>query len=140
MATPFLDELEPVLAADPPAALAVFRRWLATEPAAMFAELRAGRPILQLPGLTVVSRYRDVVEVLSRELDFGIAPYVQKMERATGPFILGMEDSPAYERELSILRLASPRTDLPWLEARLAQWAEEAVAKHAAEGHLEMVQ
>ena len=40
-----------------------------------------------------------------------------------------MEDAPQYEREVSILRLASGREDLPRLEREISGWAEEYTAE-----------
>ena len=112
---PFLDELS-AREGDPAAQLTLTRTWLATRPRELFDELRPARPILALSGLIVVTRYADVIEVLSRDRDFGVPQYAQKMHRAAGDFFLGMEDGPQYEHEVSIMRLASSRDDLPRLE------------------------
>ena len=134
----FLDEIS-ALEGDPAAQAALLRTWLATRPRELFDELRPARPILALPGIVLVTRYPDVLEVLSRDRDFGVAAYAPKMHRATGDFFLGMEDGPAYEREASIMRLASSREDLPRLEQAIGGWADGFVAEKAASGRLDIV-
>ena len=134
----FLDEIS-ALEGDPAAQAALLRTWLATRPRELFDELRPARPILALPGIVLVTRYPDVLEVLSRDRDFGVAAYAPKMHRATGDFFLGMEDGPAYEREVSIMRLASSREDLPRLEQAIGGWADGFVAEKAASGRLDIV-
>lgn len=135
---PFLDELS-AREGDPAAQLTLTRTWLATRPRELFDELRPARPILALSGLIVVTRYADVIEVLSRDRDFGVPQYAQKMHRAAGDFFLGMEDGPQYEHEVSIMRLASSRDDLPRLERAIGAWAEECVAEKAGAGRLDVV-
>ena len=135
---PFLDELS-AREGDSAAQLTLTRTWLATRPRELFDELRPARPILALSGLIVVTRYADVIEVLSRDRDFGVPQYAQKMHRAAGDFFLGMEDGPQYEHEVSIMRLASSRDDLPRLERAIGAWAEECVAENARAGRLDVV-
>lgn len=135
---PFLHELS-LLEADPAAQSTLLRTWLGTRPRELFEELRPARPIVALPGLVLVTRYPDVLEVLSRDRDFGVAAYAPKMHRSVGDFFLGMEDGPAYEREVSIMRLASSREDLPRLEQSIGEWADAFVAEKAAAGRLDVV-
>ena len=81
-------------------------KWLKTNPLLMFKGLRSELPILANPGLSVVVNYNDITEVLSRQDIFTVAPLRQKFERNIGAFFLGMDDSPAYQRQHSILSLA----------------------------------
>ena len=55
--------------------IGLFGLWLTTKPDALFAELRAKRPVLMTPGPAVVTRYRDVVEVLGLDTIFSVAPF-----------------------------------------------------------------
>jgi cytochrome P450 len=135
---PFLDELS-AIGGDPAAQTNLLRTWLATRPRELFDELRPARPILALPGLVVVTRYPDVLEVLSRDREFGVAAYAPKMHRAAGDFFLGMEDGSVYEREVSIMRLASSRDDLPRLEQAIGEWADTFVAEKATTCRLDVV-
>jgi cytochrome P450 len=74
---------------------------------AVSTELRDLAPIATLGKYAVVSRYDDVREVLANDRDFGVTEiYAARMERTTGAFFLGMEDTPQYRREAEIARRA----------------------------------
>ena len=135
---PFLQELT-LLEGDPAAQTTLIRTWLGTRPRELFDEVRPARPILALQGVVLVTRYPDVLEVLSRDRDFGVAAYAPKMRRSAGDFFLGMEDGPVYEREVSIMRLASSRDDLPRLEQSIGEWASGFVREKTAAGRLDVV-
>ena len=135
---PFLDQLT-ALTDQPAQQGALLQDWLAKRPRALFDELRPVAPIFMLPGLALVTKNRDVIDVLARDLEFGVASYESKMRRVTGEFFLGMEDGPTYEREVSIMRLASKRQDLPRLEQDIEKWATQYVGQKAALGRLDVV-
>ena len=90
----------------------------------VFALLRAAKPNLALTrkliaaydntGTVIVTRHADVTEVLERETDFAVV-YEPKMRAITAGenFFLGMQASPAYTRDVSNMRLAVRRSDLP---------------------------
>ena len=137
MSTPFLSDLSKLT--QPAEQVALLRSWLATKPGELFAELREARPVLALPGMVVVTRYRDVVDVLARDGEFSVKPYAGKMSRSTGDFFLGMDDGPTYEREASIMRLAVSRDDLPKLERSIGEWADACVRERAASGRLDVL-
>jgi cytochrome P450 len=103
-----------------PAQLSVQRRkvmndWLFDRPKVMLDELRSSRPIFQIPGhdhlpaITFVTKYKDVLEVLDRHQIFSARKYEEKMRPPRGPFVLGMEDSDQYRKELEILKQALPQ-------------------------------
>jgi cytochrome P450 len=117
----------------------LFAEWMAERPRELFQELRVSQPILVLPGRVLVTKYHDVIDVLARDEEFGVDLYAPKMRRATGDFFLGMEDSARYEREVSIVRLASGRDDLPRLERSLSAWTDELLSERAATGQLDIV-
>ncbi len=87
-------------------------QWLASDPKAMFDELRSARPVFVSPRATIVTRHADVLEVLSRDDDFNEMLYTPRMQRVNAHFFLGMPNSPEYEREVSAVRLAAGRSDL----------------------------
>lgn len=89
--------------------------WLKDKPKELFDELRKNRPIFVSPNSTLVTKYADVLEVLSREDAFSVKLYAVKMNRIV-PFILGMGDTSLYQHDVSILRLAISREDLPAIE------------------------
>jgi cytochrome P450 len=65
-------------------------------------------------GTALVSRRADVLDVLSRDEDFGVV-YGPRMEMITGGsnFFLGMQDTPTYTRDVSNMRLVVRRDDVP---------------------------
>lgn len=70
----------------------------------VFALLRK-LPVLTFGGTAIVCRHRDVVEVLSKDEAFTIAEINGKrMERVSGPFVLGMDRSPQHDFELQAIR------------------------------------
>jgi cytochrome P450 len=108
-------------------------------PQPLFDLLRTFKPVLQIHDIAIVTRYPDVVEVLTNDESFGVERYATKMESLLGTFILGLDDSPEYERDVSILRLAAPRSDLPAMINFVTQTADELVAQAAArDGRVEI--
>jgi cytochrome P450 len=100
-------------------------------PEPLFALLRRVSPIVVLNGVAIVTQYDDVLEVLNRDEAFSVEPYRDKMKALAGDFILGTDDSPEYERDVSVLRLAAPRSDIPDLVPFVADTAEALVAASA---------
>lgn len=102
-----------------------------------FALLRLVQPNLKLPvkiitcydntGTAVATRRGDVLDILSRDMDFGVV-YGPRMETITGGenFFLGMQDGDRYTRDVSNMRLVVRRSDVP-------QIVVPTVAKRAAE-------
>ncbi|MDB5693045.1 MAG: cytochrome [Alphaproteobacteria bacterium] len=91
-------------------------------------------------GTAFVARRADVIDVLSRDADFGVV-YGTRMETITGGenFFLGMQDTPRYTRDVSNMRLAVRRDDVPAVVAPfMAATAEALVA--AAPGTIDVPQ
>jgi cytochrome P450 len=126
--TPYAGGLEEVPPAPLDLAASVTR--LRTDPTfeggALFAFLRRHQPILLGERSAIVTRYRDVVEVLERDEVFQV-PYRAKIEAVTGGagFVLGMQDSPEHEQDVANLRCAFRRDDL----ARVAALVDGAAAE-----------
>src|SRR5689334_8166618 len=74
-------------------------------PEPIFAILRRVKPILIVKNFALVTRFEDVQEVLMRDEIFQVT-YGEKMRIVTGgrDFFLGMQDSPAYTRDVSHMR------------------------------------
>jgi cytochrome P450 len=138
----FLEDYDALAKASaPPAQIAqqqmqLFEMWLAGKPAQLFAELRAGRPIFTTPGPIVISRYRDVVEVMEYDQIYTVAPWGEAMRRDMGGpnFVLGMEDGAEYKREISILRLAVRREDADTVTQMAARNARRLATEGQAKG------
>jgi cytochrome P450 len=86
-------------------------------------------------GTAVVTRRADVIDVLSRDDDFGVV-YGPRMEIITGGenFFLGMQDTPSYTRDVSNMRLVVRRDDVnaivkPFVEATAASLVAAAPGK-----------
>jgi cytochrome P450 len=103
-------------------------------PQPLFDVLRTLKPVLHIHDIAIVTRYPDVVEVLTNDDAFGVAPYNAKMQALVGDFILGIDNTPEYEHDQSILRLAAPRSDLPALVSFVTETADALVAAAAATG------
>jgi cytochrome P450 len=78
-------------------------------------------------GTAIVTRYQDVIEVLSRDEDFEVV-YEPRMAEITGGenFFLGMQNTQRYTRDVSNMRIAVRRSDV-------ADIIEPFVARRAAE-------
>src|SRR3982751_4327165 len=61
--------------------IALLQEWVVRRPDELFSELRANRPIFVTPGPVVVTRYKDVAEVIDLDEAFSVAPYGQAMMR-----------------------------------------------------------
>jgi cytochrome P450 len=94
------------------------------DPRGLFKLLRTVRPVLVRHNLAIVTQYDDVREVLTRDEAFSVEPYRGKMKALAGDFVLGTDDSPEYERDISILRLAAPRSDVPALAGFVQETAD----------------
>ncbi len=82
-------------------------------PEKVLGALRDVRPVFVHDGMAIVTRFPDVVEVLTHDREFTIDAYTAPMEEITGDFILGLNAGPHYERDVSLLRLAFRQSDLP---------------------------
>jgi cytochrome P450 len=98
----FLSDLDALPAGDL-ARTVLFNQWLRRDWRALFAELRAGRPILPLPSLTVLSRWADVVDTLSRNETFRVT-YAPHIDPSVGPFMLGRDGAVENWRDKSVMQ------------------------------------
>ena len=75
----------------------------------VFTFLRRFSPILLLGKHAIVTRNADVIDVLKRDNDFTIRQInAPKIDQIAGPFILGMDASPQYDRENATLHRGCP--------------------------------
>jgi cytochrome P450 len=117
--------------------------WLQTPPVLRFgfALLRRFHPILFFGQRVIVTRYADVLEVLSRDVEFGVTEtYAARMLRTTGPFILGMERGEQYDREATALRKAIRPEDVERIRQMTAVRAKELLDRAKASRRLDAVQ
>jgi cytochrome P450 len=91
-------------------------------------------------GTVIVTRFNDVKEVLARDGDFEVI-YGPRMMQITGGanFFLGMQDSPEYTRDVSNMRLAVRRTDLPEVVKQIVSDAATGLVE-GAKGRIDVPQ
>ncbi|MDX6683462.1 MAG: hypothetical protein QOG94_3501, partial [Solirubrobacteraceae bacterium] len=65
----------------------------------LFRFMRKFKPILATDAVVVVALAEDVKEVLGDPARFTAGLYGPKMEAVTGPFILGVDDTPLYHHD-----------------------------------------
>lgn len=101
--------------------------------------IRRVRPVVRVGSTAVVTQHALVKDILARDDDFTVQMYTPKMEKAVGPFILGMQDGPTYQRDNTNLRLAVPHDDLPWLKGVVAEIVEQHMVPARREGRVDIV-
>src|SRR5438309_8818564 len=105
-----------------------------------FCLLRRGAPVLRVGRTVVVSRHDDVSEVLRRDGDFTIAAVnAARMERWSGPFILGMDRGDAYQREIEALGSVVRPDDLATIRRLTGEWAAELIDAARPQGRIDVV-
>jgi len=112
--------------ADPAARTRLFFEALRTDWRALFAELRETRPILDLPVITVVTRWTDVVDMLSRNATFRVT-YAPHMDPSVGPFMLARDGAVENWRDKSAMRTLLRWDDLPAIRATAGEVAAAAI-------------
>lgn len=115
----------------------ILGRFVGSHAEAVFAHLRRHHPIVSTRGFAIVTLAEDVREVLSDHTNFTVALYEPKMVAITGPFILGLDDTPLYRHDHAALRAAIRPDDLPGLERLVLDAARERVG--AAGGRIDVV-
>jgi cytochrome P450 len=97
-----------------------------------------GKPV-RLSNKVLVARHDHVLEALSRDLDFRIAPInAARIDAVNGPFVLGMDRGAILVRERKALYSALAGVDMAALRTRAAERAEAAIA--GASGRIDAVQ
>jgi cytochrome P450 len=115
------------------------RARLREDPQEFFALLREVRPVFVRAGMAVVTRYPDVVEVLTHDSDFSVEGYAGPMNEITGDFILGLDQGPEYERSVSLLRLAFRQPDVASIADLAAGTAADCTAAARPLGSIDVV-
>jgi cytochrome P450 len=88
----------------------------------------------------VVTRYDDVKEVLADHEAFRVTEvYAERMARTSGAFILGMEDTETFRREVGILRKAVRPGDLGAIREIVEGAAGALIREAAPAGRIDLV-
>lgn len=128
------------LARDPMAAFGLVREWMRTDWRTLFAELREQRPIFVTPAFTVVTRFADVTEVLSREEVFTVRAFGPRLDAALGgPFMLGRDATPMNWREKGLMQVMLGPRDAAGVRELVGRVADEALDAAAPYGRIEAV-
>jgi cytochrome P450 len=136
----YLDDYDRIPADHPQERVALMGRLIRTDPHGLFSELRASRPIFRTPGFTLVTRFKDVQEVLSRNEVFTVKLYASRMDPVVnGPFMLARDNTAANWREKSIMKAMLRPEDLPLVRALAGRFAEESLDGCATDGKIEVV-
>ncbi|GAA5037531.1 cytochrome P450 [Thermocatellispora tengchongensis] len=136
----YLDTYEEALARDPARAPGLVQEWMRGEWRTLFAELRARRPILVTPAFTVVTRFPDVVEVLSNEEVFTVRSFGPRLEAVLGgPFMLSRDATPTNWRDKGLMRVMLDPGDVPRVRELAGRIAEEALGEAWPDGRVEAV-
>ena len=102
--------------------------------------VRRFAPILAVGQRVLVTRHDDVREVLRRDEDFTVGDTNgPRLDRLNGPFLLGMDRSPLYLRDKSILQQAVYPDDLGDLRASVRTAARAAVQAAGGSGTIDVV-
>lgn len=106
-----------------------------------FELMRDHNPIVSLPGgVTIVALNEDVKEVLGDPARFTADLYGPKMVAVTGPFILGVDDTPLYHHDHAAMDRAVVEQDMPKLgDAMYAVARELVAARRAGDGEIDVV-
>ncbi len=104
-----------------------------------FELMRRFNPIITAGPTTIVALHEDVVEVLGDPARFTADLYGPKMEAVTGPFILGVDDTPLYHHDHAAMDRAVTREDMPVLAERMYAAAQELVALRRDDGEIDVV-
>jgi cytochrome P450/glutathione S-transferase len=106
----------------------------------IFTLLRRRSPIFIFGKRAIVTRYPDVVEILKRDRDFTIRQAnAAKIDRIDGPFILGMDESPEYDREKAMLLQVVRPGDLENIREFVAHTAATLIAQARPRGRFDVV-
>ena len=105
-----------------------------------FRALRQLAPVLVVGRTAVVSRHADCVEVFRRDEDFTISELnAPVMDRVNGPFILGMDRGPQYDRENGILERCVHPGDLDRIRAVVRNTATGLLDAARPHGRIDVV-
>ncbi|MEU4232312.1 cytochrome P450 [Nonomuraea sp. NPDC026600] len=135
-----LERYDEALARAPMAAFGLVREWMRTDWRDLFAELRERRPIFVTPIFTIVTRFADVTEVLSREEVFSVRAFGPRLDAALGgPFMLGRDATPMNWRDKGLMRVMLDPRDVAGVRELTGRLADELLDAALPYGRIEAV-
>ncbi len=136
----YLEEYDSIPLDRTPEKVQLVSRWIRTDWQPFFQELRQNRPIFETPAFTLLTRFTDVQEVLSRPEVFSVRLYASKMDPVVdGPFMLARDNTEVNWREKSIMKTMLQREDLPRVRKMSGEIADTALDRWSGTGKLEVV-
>ena len=109
------------------------RGWIFNEALPFFAELRADRPVLAMPEVTLAAGFNDCIDILRRHDLFSVALYKPKQ----GDYWMAQDDTAIHWREKSIMRAILDFEELPDIRTFVGTRAASLLA--AANGSIDAV-
>ena len=115
------------------------KNWAVNNTAFIFAILRFIQPNLVFKKFALITRFKDVQEALSRPDTLAVT-YAEKMGVITdgSNFFLGMDNTPAYTRDVSNMRIVVRRSDIDTLVAPLVERQSTAIVQNT-DGKMDIV-
>lgn len=105
-----------------------------------FSLLRRTRPVAIFGKTAIVTRYKDVMDVLVRENDFTVYEIDGwKMDRMGNIFVLGMDASPQTTLDRNMLKQVIKREDLDTIRVLIKKIAGELIAEASVDGKIDVV-
>ncbi|MFB7513001.1 cytochrome P450 [Streptomyces sp. NPDC056144] len=143
----FIAAYDAVPDTEPTARVALLRRHLTGDRAAVFSELRALRPVFATPAGVFVTRYPDVLEVLQLPEVFTVGAHRPSLEAVLGsPFMLSRDGADVHWQERGFAQTVLRPADAPRvreLAARLGAAALDEVlagARQRGESTIDLIQ
>ncbi|MEJ2755138.1 MAG: cytochrome P450 [Gammaproteobacteria bacterium] len=110
-----------------------FRAWMTESPLALFKEVLTYRPVIDVPELTLVTRYSDCAQVMRQHDVFSVRLYVPKQ----GPYWMNQDDTARHWREKSIMKSILDFEALASIRGFIADKTSALLDK--ADGHIDVV-
>ncbi|MFJ4523502.1 cytochrome P450 [Streptomyces sp. NPDC088810] len=131
----FLAAYDAIPEDDVPQRVALLRTSMAAGRAALFAELRARRPVFSTPVGVFVTRHPDVLEVLSAPGTFTVGVFGPALEDVLGaPFILARDGADVHWRERGYGQLMLAAEDAPRVRELTGRIADEVLDEVTGRG------
>jgi cytochrome P450/glutathione S-transferase len=93
------------------------------------SHLLRAKPVFRIGKTTVISSYAAVVKALGDDEKYTIAEInAARMDRISGPFLLGMDRSAQYDRENEAIHSIVKTTDLDWVRGIVKRTADSLIA------------
>jgi cytochrome P450/glutathione S-transferase len=131
----------------PPGKPGIFKRWwtaflrASTGPAVLrlASHLLRLKPVLSIGKTTVISTYEAVAKALEDDEKYTIAEInAARMDRISGPFILGMDHGARFDRENAAISNIVKSTDLEWVRRIVKETANGLIAAATPAGRLDV--